>query len=133
MRELPLVLAAFKGLAIAPTSERSFHDWCRERLELAGLEYRSEVFLTRGPVYRRASVAAGKLGKSDRIDLLVGKLGIELKIDGSWPEVLRQLDRYADSPDIDGLLLITSRRRLVAGLPSKLRNKPLHSLCVGAF
>lgn len=45
----------------------------------------------------------------DRIDFLVGKIGIECKVDGSKHAVARQLLRYAEQPEIESLLLITSR------------------------
>ena len=37
------------------------------------------------------------------------KFGIELKVKGSASEVLRQLHRYAQSPDVDALILMTAR------------------------
>lgn len=45
----------------------------------------------------------------DRIDFLVGKIGIECKVDGSKHAVARQLLRYAERPEVEALLLITSR------------------------
>ena len=40
------------------------------------------------------------------------KLGIELKVKGSPSQVLRQLHRYAQSPDVDALILLTARAGL---------------------
>lgn len=50
----------------------------------------------------------------DRIDFLVmetdiGTLGIECKIKGSPMGVLRQLKRYEQQPQIDALMLVTSK------------------------
>lgn len=44
-----------------------------------------------------------------RIDFLSGRTGIEIKIDGSWTQVARQLMRYAKCAEIDALVLITSK------------------------
>lgn len=50
-----------------------------------------------------------QFNKSDRIDFLVGRIGIECKIDFSANEVLRQLSRYATSSEVDELLLVTTK------------------------
>lgn len=49
------------------------------------------------------------LGKRDRIDFLVGSVGVECKVSGSDTEVLRQLGRYAECDRIGELLLVTSK------------------------
>lgn len=64
-----------------------------------------------------------RLDNRSRIDLLVGRVGIEVKVAGAATSVLRQLRRYALSDRIDGLVLVTSRVRHQA--PSKLEGKPL--------
>jgi hypothetical protein len=46
---------------------------------------------------------------TDRIDFVVGSVGVELKVKGSAAEVLRQLERYAAWPDLTGLVLVTSK------------------------
>lgn len=49
----------------------------------------------------------------DRIDFLVNadgqSIALECKIAGGPSSVLEQLLRYADQPDVDGILLLTSR------------------------
>lgn len=67
------------------------------------------------------------LDQHNRIDFVVNvesiRVGVEVKIGGSLSSVLRQLTRYADFPEIDELLLITTRSRhhhvwkTVAGKP----------------
>jgi len=52
------------------------------------------------------------------------KCGVELKVKGAPSEVLRQLYRYAQSPDISALILITTRARLAIA-PQNLNQKPL--------
>ncbi|MGH2878927.1 MAG: hypothetical protein ACRDK4_04880 [Solirubrobacteraceae bacterium] len=55
-----------------------------------------------------------RLSARDRIDLLVGRVGIEVKVAGSPGSVANQLLRYAKSDRIDGLVLVTSRVRHLA-------------------
>lgn len=61
------------------------------------------------PVIREAWIAPGS-----RIDLLAGRVGIEVKVGGSARDVLAQIDRYLQSDVIDGLVLVTSRVRHAA-------------------
>lgn len=51
------------------------------------------------------------LSEGDRVDFLVGTIGVELKVDGSLSSVTRQLHRYAASPLVSELLLVTTRMR----------------------
>lgn len=62
-----------------------------------------------------------------RIDLLVGDVGIEVKIGGAAPSVIRQLARYAKCAEISTLILITTRARHSASLDriETLIDKPL--------
>lgn len=64
-----------------------------------------------------------RLSDEDRIDFLVGTVGIEVKIGQSRRAILRQLDRYAQSPDIAALLLVSSTAFPSSGLD--LRGKPV--------
>ena len=78
-----------------------------------------------------ALIAAGvphtrelRLGTRDRIDFLVGTVGLEVKIDGSLPALARQLQRYAEAPIVSELVVFTTRARL-AQLPATLLGKPV--------
>ena len=66
-----------------------------------------------------------------RIDFYVpdGKVGIELKVNGSPSQVLRQLHRYAYCPDISALILLTARARL-AFSPMQINGRPFVSVPV---
>ena len=87
-----------------------------EHLDRHGFAPRREVILT----------------DADRIDILVGRTGIEVKIAGAPLAVARQLQRYAHSPDIDVLILATTRASHCAELPPVLAGKPLiRSLIAG--
>jgi predicted dehydrogenase len=69
-----------------------------------------------------------------RIDFMAGRIGIELKVKGSAAEVTRQLWRYAEHPELDGILLVTTKRthaRIAIDAGSLLAGKPAHVLCIG--
>lgn len=70
-----------------------------------------------------------RLGPRNRIDfyLPASKVGIEVKVQGSPSDVLRQLERYALSDAIAALMLVTGRRTL-SQLPTALHGKPLVSV-----
>lgn len=75
-----------------------------------------------GVAYSREHRLAG-----DPIDFLAdGGIGIECKIDGGPSAVLAQLVRYSQSPEVAGLLLVTSRHthrfnaKEIAGMPFRV-------------
>jgi hypothetical protein len=49
-----------------------------------------------------------RLTASDRIDFLIGRVGVEVKIGQPRRAILRQLERYAGSDRLDELLLVSS-------------------------
>ena len=62
--------------------------------------------------------------RRSRIDVLAGRVGIEVKIDGSVAAVNRQLARYALCPEIDALVLVTTRAKHSARL-EECHGKPI--------
>jgi len=64
------------------------------------------------------------LAPSDRIDFLIGRVGVEVKIGHPRRAILRQLERYAKSDRVDTLLLVSSAPFPSAGF--ELRGKPVH-------
>lgn len=52
-----------------------------------------------------------RIGVGSRIDMLVSRVGIEVKMHGSPADVQRQVTRYLRADEIDGLVLVTSRVR----------------------
>lgn len=52
-----------------------------------------------------------KLDIYGRIDFLVERIGIEVKVAGSTAEVLRQVRRYTRSDMLDEIILVTTRLR----------------------
>lgn len=64
------------------------------------------------------------LTPADKIDFifLESGLGVEVKIKGQQSSIIRQLERYADSPLIVDLLLVTGKSVM---LPRELKGKKL--------
>lgn len=77
-------------------------------LTLAGLEFKHEVALS----------------EKDRIDFIVGTVGIEIKNRGNAPTVLRQLHRYAKDAGITALVLLTTRAAHLK-IPRTMLGKPV--------
>jgi len=68
------------------------------------------------------------LGGGRRIDLMCGRIGIEIK--RGKPDRARlaaQLLRYAQSERLDGLILVVERS---VDVPRQLAGKPLHAVCL---
>lgn len=65
-----------------------------------------------------------RLNARDRIDLLVGDVGIECKIAGQPAAVLRQLERYAEH-DLSRIVLLTRAAQHLYHMPTEVGGKPL--------
>jgi hypothetical protein len=65
------------------------------------------------------------LSRKDRIDFLIGDIGLEVKVEGNLAAVTRQLHRYSEFSEIGGLILVTTRMRHGMGLPVSMSGKPL--------
>lgn len=100
------------GVHFAYRNELQLHDGIQARLTAAGI-----------PVADRQREVV--LGPADRIDFLIDGLGIEVKVAGQYTAVYAQLGRYAASPRVRELLLVTTRRRHTAGVPHIVGGKPL--------
>lgn len=85
------------------------------RLTSVGVVHRREVQLT----------------PTDRIDFMIGRLGAEVKTKGGRSALLRQLHRYAQSEEVDELLLITTSPPL-ARIPNTVVGIPVHTLVLTA-
>lgn len=74
-----------------------------------------------------------ELGEAGRIDfLLEDGVGLELKVQGSANEIAAQLSRYAASPQISELVLVT-RRHIHCQLPDSIGGKPLTVFVLSGF
>jgi hypothetical protein len=70
-----------------------------------------------------------RLGPRDRIDFFAeGGIGIEAKIRCGKRAIYRQLERYAQHPQIAALVLVTGT---ALGLPPSIADKPLFFVSLG--
>lgn len=64
-------------------------------------------------------------GRESRVDFLIFRVALEVKVGGSTADVIRQLSRYAGADSVDELILVTSRLRHRMQLPGSINGKPL--------
>lgn len=117
MSELDEVLGALRAVRFRYRDEYQLQDGVEAALRAAELPAQREVRLT----------------PRDRVDVLVGTVGIECKVAGSTGSVLRQLERYSESPLIESIVVVTDQAR--HQFPSELNGKAVivHSLLSAAF
>lgn len=96
-------------------SERQLQDDVESILSAAGI------------VFEREHPLAG-----DRIDFLVGRIGVECKVAGGGSAVLEQLLRYAARPELDSMILVTSRHTHRFQV-RELNAKPFHVVWVAGI
>jgi hypothetical protein len=71
------------------------------------------------------------LTAKDRVDFLVGRVAVELKVDSARNAVLRQLLRYAQSERVDEILLVTTRYSH-CNMPHEVSGKPIVVALIGS-
>jgi hypothetical protein len=71
-----------------------------------------------------------RLNAEDRPDFMVGAVAVEVKIDGSPSEILRQLHRYVQHQCVTEILLVTTRSKHI-NLTSEFNGKPIVTLWIG--
>ena len=92
--------------------EYDLHRLVMNALENAGIPYAHEV----------------KLGPRCRIDLMCGRVGIEVKRGKPEPKRIRQqLSRYAACEGVDGLILVAER---TVAVPHAMNGKPVRVICL---
>jgi hypothetical protein len=69
-----------------------------------------------------------RLSAADRIDFMVGSIGIEAKCRYPKRSIFRQLERYAARAEITALILITGT---AMGLPAEIGGKPVFIVSTG--
>ena len=92
--------------------EYDLHRLVMDALDAAGVPWTHEV----------------KLGPRCRIDLMCGGVGVEIKrgaVDKA--RILAQLRKYADCPQVEGLVLVTEK---TVPLPHTLNGKPVRLVCL---
>lgn len=93
-------------------SEKDVQQSVEQAFAAAGVECRREV----------------RLNATDVIDFLVDRVGIEVKIKGGKRAILRQVERYAESDQVDTLVLLTA---VAMGMPASIKGKPVHVVSLG--
>lgn len=66
-----------------------------------------------------------KLSKTENIDFLIDKIGLEIKIKGGALSVSRQLLRYLKHDEINELIIFTTKQMV---LPKTLNGKNIHKV-----
>ncbi|MGH4017865.1 MAG: hypothetical protein ACRDT0_01200 [Pseudonocardiaceae bacterium] len=108
------VVAAIASHRFCYRAETQLQHGIAAALAAAGLPVRREVALSR----------------TDRVDILVETVAVEVKVAGSATTVLRQLQRYAAHDLVCELVLVTTRAAHRALVPV-VGGKPLHLLGIG--
>ena len=92
--------------------EYDLHRLVMDALATAGIPYAHEV----------------KLAPRCRIDLMCGRVGIEIKRGKPEPKrILQQLARYAACEGVDGLILVAER---TVAVPRTMQGKPVRVICL---
>lgn len=76
--------------------------------------------------FSREVVLSGR----DRIDFMVGSIGLEVKVGHPLAQVMQQIHRYAQQEQVSELLLVTNRCRH-AIVPEVINGKPVVVLFLG--
>ena len=130
--DLKLTVDDSGDLVPAPASKVELIERVRERfLELSNARVvTSNELLVQDAIERLLQrsgidyVREHLLNARDRIDFLVGDIGIEVKVQGSTASVERQLARYAEHECIAHLILVTSKVRHTQ-VPPSIGGKPV--------
>lgn len=90
-------------------NERELQDGIEQVLRTAGVSY----------------VREARLSGAGRVDFVVGRIALEVKIAPSFARLARQLSHYARHPDVDALV-VASMQGAHQDLPATLAGKPVH-------
>lgn len=119
------VASVFQSYRLRWRDELALHTLLEQILREASLEVVREHRLMSGTKF---------VGTVDfRVRAEGFRLGLEVKTQGSVADVLRQLQRYALSGGLDGLLLVSTRSALAALMPDTIGGIPLETVVVGSF
>jgi hypothetical protein len=142
MTAVAKIVAALSGRAISTRDEAVLSKHVAQVLTAARIPFEQEVRLTSRdridyvvPEMEPEPMADGsddRFGKLRRRLCPLEQVGIELKVEGSLANIIRQLDRYAQSDRVDALVLVTTRRSHLQ-VPDALRGKPITVICLGGL
>lgn len=113
MPPLHVILEKLSRTPYRFTNENDLHLGISRTLASLGVEFEREV----------------KLSSKDRIDFMLGDIGLEVKIDGTLSNVTRQLWRYASLPQIQTLILVTTRTKHRIQ-PNQMNNKDIYVVSI---
>jgi len=69
-----------------------------------------------------------RLSAADRIDFMIGSVGLEAKTRCNKRAIFRQLQRYSEHDAIEALILVTGT---AMGLPAAINGKPIYLVATG--
>ncbi|ASX98761.1 Cas4 family exonuclease [Arthrobacter phage Colucci] len=114
--------------ALAEKIMTAQHTWTNEAELQASID---AALKTAGYSPTREVALSSGLG---RVDLMVGKVGIEVKIAGSWQQLTRQVMRYTHAPEIGAVLVVTTKAAHARNVPVQANGKPILTIFLnGAF
>lgn len=120
------VLAALAGKRFPLEDEKRTQAAIAEAIEAAGLAAEREVPVVGGVIDLVATVS--EPSPPPLRSMRFCHIGIEVKLKGAAPAILRQLKGYAHEPALDALVLVTAK---LLALPRALSGKPLAVLDLG--
>lgn len=105
---------SLKGRKLNLSNEKILQTDIQKIFEYSDIEFKREV----------------KLGDLGIVDFMIDTLAVEIKIKNgtSAMNIYRQLERYSESSDIEGILLMTSK---TMSLPGDINGKPVYVLSLG--
>ena len=101
--------SAIEGAQLFPNNESEM------QRQLAAL------FASAGIIFEREK----RLSDGERLDFFIEGVAVEVKMRSHSREVVRQLKRYAELPEVNGIVLIA---RTPVVLPSLLSGKPVYGV-----
>lgn len=99
-------------------SETELQDGIAKALARESIAFDKEMTLPRVEGVRTMA------GMKDRPDFMINGIAVEVKIKGGLSAMLRQMARYAEHPQVHGVLAIGTPRWL-SELPASLSSKPV--------
>lgn len=109
-----------RSWAFTFSQETDLHDGIQSVIEQTGWGFEREAKIGNGRIDFIVRVGKG---------FVLGHVGIEVKVDGSIPQVAAQLQRYLQSGRIDSLLLVTTKPAHAA-LPREIAGRAVSVLVV---
>lgn len=110
---LSRIQQALAPVRIRYACEKDLQIGIAETLTAAGVPFEREVYLN----------------AKDRVDFRVAKVGVEVKTEGSVTQVTRQLHRYAQSSEVEAIVLVTDKAKHRA-VPRKMNGKTVEVIWI---